>query len=62
MNRNPRFVRWLRRIISTIVTISVFFAAFSGGLFLFLHGDVLRAAIALIIVIVGLAASRLLWV
>jgi hypothetical protein len=41
---------------------SVFFAAFAGGLSLFLSGDILRAAFALVYIIVGLVASRMLWV
>lgn len=53
---------WLRRILSTLIMMSVFFAAFAGGLFLFLSGDILKAAFALAYVIVGLVSSRLLWV
>ncbi|MFV2040847.1 MAG: hypothetical protein ACC644_02540 [Candidatus Hydrothermarchaeales archaeon] len=62
MNRDSPIVRWLRRIISTLVMISVFFAGFIGGFSLFFSGDVLRAATALIYIVVGLVASRLLWV
>jgi hypothetical protein len=53
---------WLRRILSTLIMMSVFFVAFVGGLSLFLSGDILRAAFALAYVIVGLVSSRLLWV
>ena len=59
---NDFIKRWLRRFASTIVMMSVFFAAFAGGLAFFLHEDLLRGSLALVYVLVGLVVSRLLWV
>ncbi len=52
---------WLRRAVSTILMMSVFFIAFVGGLSLFLSSDFLRGALALGYVVIGLFLSRILW-
>jgi len=52
---------WLRRILSTIVMMSVFFASFVGGISLFLGGDILRGAFSFFYIVIGLIISRLLW-
>jgi hypothetical protein len=53
---------WLRRAVSTLVMMSVFFVAFSGGFSIFLSNDYLKGFLALTYVAIGLVVSRLLWV
>jgi hypothetical protein len=51
---------WIRRILSTLLMMSVFFMALAGGFSIFLSGDFSRGILALIYVIFGLILSRLL--
>jgi hypothetical protein len=54
--------KWLRRIASTLLMVSVFFVAFIVGISFFLNGGLTRFFLSLGFVVVGLVASRLLWI
>jgi magnesium-transporting ATPase (P-type) len=61
--KDPSLInRWLRRIVSTLLMVGVFFVAFIGGISVFLNGDLTRFFLTLVFVIVGLVASRLFWI
>jgi hypothetical protein len=55
-------IKWLRRIVSTAVMMSVFFLAFVGGFAVFFNSNLVGGVLTLIYIIVGLIVSRKLWV
>lgn len=55
-------VRWIRRGLSTLIMMSVFLAGFYGGFALALRAEYLEGLFAWLYVILGLLASRRLWI
>ncbi len=55
-------IRWTRRALSTFVMMSVFLAGFYGGFALAFRAEYVAGFSAWLYVVIGLLASRKLWV